>query len=357
MTYSTLPIPIPNGPYSYFYLCLALAISSIAYLLLAWLVTNFVPGKYGTRSTILELFRRNDEETAEVNIEAGRGLVVDDIHLPMVRITNLGKVFKSLLQPPITAVQNFSLNIYKNQITVLLGRKGAGKTTVLNMLTGLMSRSAGSIVVNSHSSNKSNRSLIGFCQQHNSFIPYLTCLEHLMLFGMLRGLSLSTANKQAKLILKEVNMTDEANMLPQTLSSAMQRRLSVANAIIGETKLLVLDEPSSGLDLKSRKELWDLLLRLKTTRAILVTTHDTEEAVVLGDKIAIMESGEVIAYGIIPGAIVKVSEDSLMCVMLPYENQPDYDRVLRQLEARQREFGSESVDITDDATLNDLFLR
>jgi ATP-binding cassette, subfamily A (ABC1), member 3 len=390
----------PNGPYTYFYLCLALIISSIAWLLLAWFVASFFPGKYGTPVNIAELFGRNSEEKVAPDIEAARMTdgknrklePVGDGQPLVVRITNLCKVFKSLLHPPNMVVRDFSLNIYKNQITVLLGHNGAGKTTTMCMLTGMMSRSSGTIVVDGSTSVKTYRSLIGFCPQHNSFIPYLTCSEHLLFFGQLRGLSVLEARKQAKQIFDEINLTEKADMPAHTLSGGMQRRLSLANAIIGETKLLVLDEPSSGLDPESRRELWDVLLRLKKTNSILVTTHYMEEADVLGDKIAIMENGEVIAYGTslflkreygngytlkllkgdkttfpsgrvldlirdtIPGAKVKESVDSLMCVVLPYEDQRDYVRVLEQLEARQHELGIESIGITN-TTLEEVFLK
>jgi len=390
----------PNGPYTYFYLCVAFVISSVAYLLLAWFVESFFPGKYGTPVNITELFGRKTDEKVAPDIEAARMTdsrnrklePMDDGQPLVVRITNLSKVFKSLLQPPNTVVRDLSLNIYKNQITVLLGHNGAGKTTTMCMLTGMMSRSGGTIVVDGCSSVKSYRSLIGFCPQHNSFIPYLTCMEHLLFFGQLRGLSVEEACKQAKQIFDEINLTEKVDMPAHTLSGGMQRRLSLANAIIGETKLLVLDEPSSGLDPESRRELWDVLLRLKKTNSILVTTHYMEEADVLGDKIAIMENGEVIAYGTslylkreygngytlkllkvdkksfrssrvmdlirdtIPGAKVKESVYSSLCVVLPYEDQKDYVRVLKQLEVRKQEFGIESIGITN-TTLEEVFLK
>jgi ATP-binding cassette, subfamily A (ABC1), member 3 len=367
---------------------------------LAWFVASFFPGKYGTPLNIAEMFGRNAEEKVGPDVEAcrmtdGRNRrheTVPDGQLPVVKIKNLCKVFKSLLHPPNTVVRDFSLNIYKNQITVLLGHNGAGKTTTMCMLTGMVSRSSGTIVVDGIPSVKSYRSLIGFCPQHNSFIPYLTCMEHLLFFGQLRGLSAADTRKQAQQILDEINLTDKADMPAHTLSGGMQRRLSLANAIIGETKLLVLDEPSSGLDPESRRDLWDVLLRLKKTNSILVTTHYMEEADVLGDKIAIMENGEVIAYGTsmflkreygngytlkllktdvktfrsgivldtirstIPGAKIKESVDSLMCVVLPYENQEDYIRVLEELEARQQEFGIDSIGITN-TTLEEVFLK
>jgi ATP-binding cassette, subfamily A (ABC1), member 3 len=388
----------PNGPYTYFQLCLALGISSVGFLLMAWLV-EILPEKYGNPVNLAALCVRNNENKEVPDIELSRKtdgrnkkFEADVDQPPIVRISNMCKVIKSLLHPPNTVVRDFSLNIYKNQITVLLGHKGAGKTTVLSMLTGMMPRSSGAIVVDGNSDVKSYGKLIGFSPQHIPFIPHLTCMEHLLFFGQLRGFSVVEARKRAVQILKEINLTEKAEMLAHKLSIGMLRRLSIANAIIGGSKLLVLDEPSSGLDGDSRRELWDLLQRLKKSNTILISTHDIEEADVLGDKIAIMESGEVIAYGtslflkreygngytlkllkadkmmfpsgrvldlirgIIPAVRVEESMDSLMCAVLPYECQKDYARVLRRLELQQQDLGIESISLTN-TTLEEVFLK
>jgi ATP-binding cassette, subfamily A (ABC1), member 3 len=367
---------------------------------LAWFVTRFFPGKYGTPVNIADLFGRDTKKKVDPEAEGfkktdcsnRRFEPVDDGQTPLVRIDNLCKVFKSLLQPYNTVVRDFTLDIYKNQITVLVGHNGAGKTTTLSMLTGLTSHSSGAISVDGTSDVKSYRNLIGYCPQHNSFIPYLTSKEHLLLFGQLRGLSVVQARIQAQQILADMNLTNMANMSTTKLSGGMQRRLSLAIAMIGETKLLVLDEPTTGLDPQSRREMWDLLLRLKETYSILLTTHDMVKAETLGDKIAIMENGEVIAYGtsmflkreygdgytlkllktdvktfnsenvlklirtIISDAKIKDSVNSLMCVVLPYENQRDYVHVLKQLEICQRKFGIESIIVTN-TTMDEVFLK
>jgi ATP-binding cassette, subfamily A (ABC1), member 3 len=406
----------PNGPYTFSHLCLSLIKASVINLLLAWWVTSFFPRKFGyfllddckNNNSKMEKDEtpHNSEETdfkilvettkSEIEIEPlvkshNRKFEPVDKSQPILRtITNLNK---SPLRLSNTVVRDFSLNIYKNQITILLGTKGVGKTTIINMLLrGKIPPSADTISVDSESSDKFYRHQIGFCPQHSSFIPYLNCLENLLFFGQLRGLPVVEACKQAEQILKEVNLTAKVNMPVQTLSIGMQRRLALACAMIGETTLLVLDEPSSGLDYESRRELWDVLLRVKQTRTILISTHDAEEADVLGDKIAIIDSSEVIAYGssfflkrecgngytlklrtreeqifpsdqvlnliqnIIPSAEVRESTGSLMSVGLPYENQKDYVRLLEQLEERQHDLGIESIDITN-ITLQEVFLK
>jgi ATP-binding cassette, subfamily A (ABC1), member 3 len=368
-------------------------ISSVGYLVLAWLVTKFFPGKFGTPVNIMDSFSWNAKKQSitEENVafpltdEGNRKFErVDNDQTPVLSILNLCKDLRpSLLQTPRTVIRDLSLNIYKNQITVLLGPRGAGKTTTISMLTGMVAPTAGTIILDGISSVSSYRNQIRSISQHNSFIPHLTCMEHLLFFGQLRGLPLVEARKQAIHIFDEIHLTDKSDTRPHTLSIGMQIRMSLANALIGGTKLLALDEPSSGLDPESRCELWNVLLRLKKSTSILVATHCTEEAEVLGDKIAVMENGEVVAYGsssflklmygngytlkllkkdkntfprdtvldlickAIPGAKSKSDVDSMMWVLLPYEYQQDYATILKQLEERQEEFGIETIGITN----------
>jgi ATP-binding cassette, subfamily A (ABC1), member 3 len=132
----------------------------------------------------------------------------------------------------------------------------------------MLSRSSGTVCVDGDSNIHSFRTSIGFCPQHNFFIPFLSCLEHLLFFGQLRGLSKHEAAIHAERILDQINLSSKANDAAHTLSGGLKRRLSLANAIIGETKLLVLDEPSSGLDPESRREIWDVLLVKKKIKTL-----------------------------------------------------------------------------------------
>jgi ABC-type multidrug transport system ATPase subunit len=359
----------PNGPYTYLYLCLALIISTVGFLFLTWLVTSGSPRIYSTLVRTIQFFSRKTTEI--LNLEHEIEEPVDERQRPLVKTTNLCKLIE-LLQHPL-----------KNQITVLLGPKDAGKTTIMSKLTDTIPPPTAEIPVDGEASDQLHRNHIGFCPQNNSFIPYLNCMGHLLFFGQMRGLSVVKARQQAINLLNEVDLTDKVNMPVQSLSIGMQRRLSLACAMIGGTKLLALDEPSSGLDFDEIRKLWNLLLRLKQTRAILITTHDAEEAELLSGKIAIMDSGDVIAYGssfflkreygngytlklvkseknkfnnesvlkliqkAIPNATMKDSSGSFMSVVLPYENQKDYVRLLKRLEAQKHELSIESIGITD----------
>ncbi|CAH0746956.1 unnamed protein product [Bemisia tabaci] len=212
-----------------------------------------------------------------------------------LQVRNLQKAFCG-----VSAVENLNLDLYKDQITVLLGHNGAGKTTVMSMLTGMLSPSSGEVIVNDVDILKSPclfRENLGLCPQHNLLFSYLTVLEHLIFFGMMKKLSKSEATVQGMQLLKFLLMESKKDARPTHLSGGMKRKLSLAIALMGSPKILMLDEPTSGMDPESRREMWDLLLTLRENRTILITTHHLEEAEALGDQIAIMSKGSVKCYG------------------------------------------------------------
>lgn len=259
------------------------------------------------------------------------------------------------------------------------------------IITGLIPKTGGHVYVDNNDNVQFYRSKIGYCPQHNISLPYLTCQEHLEFFGQLRGLSRSDAELEAENILKKVNLQSKAGEVAKRLSGGMLRKLCLANAIIGNTKLLILDEPSSGLDPESRRDIWNILLKLKKDHTILITSHFMEEADVLGDKIAIMETGELIAYGTsmflkhyygsgytlkmlksmtnfdrtsvhntikrhIPSAEQKSSVEPLYCMTLPFKDKNKYGEMLRELELNKSLYGIESLSITN-TTLEEVFLN
>lgn len=311
----------------------------------------------------------------------------------VVRIRNLTKTYKTFSGEPQTVVKNLSMDIFKNQITVLLGHNGAGKTSTMCMLTGLIPKTSGHVYVDNIDNIAFYRSKIGYCPQHNISLPYLTCQEHLEFFGQLRGLSATDAEIEAINILKKVNLHSKANEVAKRLSGGMLRKLCLANAIIGDTKLLILDEISSGLDPESRRDIWNILLKLKKDHTIFISTHFMEEADVLSDKIAIMEDGRLIAYGTsmflkhyygsgytlkmlknsgenkfdrtsvqntikrhIPSAEQKSSVEPLYCMTLPYKDKHKYGEMLAELEVNKALYGIESLSITN-TTLEEVFLN
>ncbi|XP_054282929.1 phospholipid-transporting ATPase ABCA1-like [Macrosteles quadrilineatus] len=198
------------------------------------------------------------------------------------------------------AVDKVDLDIYHGEIMVLLGHNGAGKTTTMSMITGMTAASKGVIMFEGENItvNKSKfRENLGLCPQKNLYFSKLTILEHLMFFGMLKGMSYSGSKKSGKSLLYSLSMLDKAETWGSKLSGGMQRRLCLAIALAGNPKVVILDEPTSGLDPQTRRSLWDVILRMRGERTVLITTHFMEEADVLGDRIAIMDRGRVVCCG------------------------------------------------------------
>lgn len=200
----------------------------------------------------------------------------------------------------LVAVNDINFTMYKDEIFVLLGHNGAGKTTAISMLTGLITRSGGTCEYYGNSMQEQlavNRDKVGICPQHSVLWPNLTCMEHLLLFARFKSVDMKTAKIQAMELLREQAMESKANDLAGNLSGGMKRKLSLAIAFMGDPSIVFLDEPSSGMDTTARREVWDLLRTRKEGRTIILTTHYMDEADILGDRIAIMAHGVVKCCG------------------------------------------------------------
>eukprot|EP00386_Alphamonas_edax_P016021 GDKI01048985.1.p1 GENE.GDKI01048985.1~~GDKI01048985.1.p1 ORF type:complete len:1423 (-),score=406.43 GDKI01048985.1:254-4522(-) len=216
-----------------------------------------------------------------------------------VKIDNLKKHFMQDGNV-VRAVDGLSLTMYPGEIFALLGHNGAGKTTAISVLTGLIPSSGGSISVYEHDLENEMDALrgsLGVCPQHNVLWDDLTVYEHVRLFASFRNMPSDRIEAHVHELIAAVGLTDKTHTLSKALSGGMKRRLSVAIAFVGDPKLIVLDEPTSGMDPYSRRALWDLLKRLKENRIIILTTHYMEEADVLGDRIAIMSGGKLKCCG------------------------------------------------------------
>ncbi|XP_055535484.1 phospholipid-transporting ATPase ABCA3-like [Wyeomyia smithii] len=207
-----------------------------------------------------------------------------------VQIKNLRKVFAGNK----VAVQGLNLRMYENQITILLGHNGAGKTTTMSMLTGMFSPTSGTAYLNGHDIRtdiEGVRQSLGLCPQHNVLFDEMTVGEHLQFFGRLKGVPKQQLSSEVDNYLKMLELEDKRNAQSRTLSGGMKRRLAVGMALCGGSKVVLLDEPTSGMDPSARRALWDLLQKEKKNRTILLSTHFMDEADVLGDRIAIMAEG------------------------------------------------------------------
>jgi len=200
----------------------------------------------------------------------------------------------------VTAVDGMSLVLQKGTVYGLLGFNGAGKTTCFNMLTGIIPMTSGNAYIDGLSVRTDMdriRSNIGICPQHNIIWPSLSVADHLFLFGRLRGMSDMEVEHQIQPLLHRVDMTDQLYTRAGDLSGGQKRKLMLVSAFLGDPNVILLDEPTAGVDAESRRVMWDLILEKKQSRLIMMTTHQMREADVLCDKIGIMADGGLIAQG------------------------------------------------------------
>jgi len=213
-----------------------------------------------------------------------------------VQINNLTKNFGKF-----TAVDNISFPIYQGQIFCLLGHNGAGKTTTIKMLTGLLEIDKGEVFYDGEDFAKNMekaRSKIGICTQHDILFEKLRVCEHLELVAKLRNLPDQEIPAAVEEALRKVNLVNERDKFSEELSGGNKRKLSLAMAVLGKTRVIFLDEPTSGMDPQNRRVMWYHLKQLKEQGlTILLTTHHLDEADELADRIAIMSKGRLLALG------------------------------------------------------------
>ncbi|KAK1930146.1 ABC transporter A family member 1 [Phytophthora citrophthora] len=198
------------------------------------------------------------------------------------------------------AVKGLDVTMYKDQITCLLGHNGAGKTTLISMLTGMTAPSSGNATYRGMSINEDMdemRQSLGICFQHDVLFPELTVQEHLQFFGQIKGYANEELQAVVDKQIREVGLTEKRNSKPNDLSGGMKRKLSVAISLLGDSSLVFLDEPTSGMDPYSRRSTWEILLNNRNDRVMVLTTHFMDEADILGDRIAIMAEGEMRCCG------------------------------------------------------------
>ena len=209
-----------------------------------------------------------------------------------IRIENLTKAYKDVV-----AVNGLSLCVHQGELLSLLGVNGAGKTTTIKMLSGLTKPTGGDAFLNGYSIVKDAsavKSIIAVSPQETAVAPGLSVKENLELMCGVHGF---TKEKQCAKIAELTSLLGLDSVLKKKagkLSGGWQRRLSIAMALISEPKILFLDEPTLGLDVLARSDLWDLIRSLKGRITIILTTHYMEEAEALSDRIAIMASGKLL---------------------------------------------------------------
>ncbi|QCE13964.1 ATP-binding cassette [Vigna unguiculata] len=211
------------------------------------------------------------QQLAEGLVDANIAVQIHGLAKTYAGTRNIGCCCKCTKTAPYTAVKGLWVNFAKDQLFCLLGPNGAGKTTAINCLTGIT--------------------------PFDILWDALSGQEHLQLFATIKGLSPASIKSIIQASLSEVKLTDAAKVRAGSYSGGMKRRLSVAIALIGDPKLVILDEPTTGMDPITRRHVWDIIENAKRGRAIVLTTHSMEEADILSDRIGIMAKGRLRCIG------------------------------------------------------------
>uniref|UniRef100_A0A8D1IK24 ABC transporter domain-containing protein n=1 Tax=Sus scrofa TaxID=9823 RepID=A0A8D1IK24_PIG len=292
-----------------------------------------------------------------------------------------------------TAVKDLSLNLFEGQITVLVGHNGAGKSTTLSILSGLYLLTSGEAYVNGYDVSKQMgqiRKSLGLCPQQDLLFNYLTVSEHLYFYSVIKGIPQKMRLIEINNMLSTFNLLEKHNAFSVSLSGGMKRKLSIIIALIGGSKVVILDEPTSGMDPASRRATWNLLQHYKQDRTILLTTHDMDEADLLGDRIAIMVNGSLrccgssiflkkiygvgyhidivkephcdveeiakIIYYHIPIATLEKNARNELSFILPKDYTHRFETLFTDLEKRRKELGIASFGASI-TTMEEVFLR
>ncbi|XP_075037484.1 glucosylceramide transporter ABCA12 [Mixophyes fleayi] len=343
--------PTLNDTFSFGWLCWMMLIDAMIYFVIGWYIRIVFPGKYGIGSVwyfpVLpsfwleccgfqslcsrkpsglimsnivshgipakkggDLYPHNEQEPTDLNVG--------------VSLHGLTKAFKDKL-----AVQNLNLNFYEGHITSLLGHNGAGKTTTLSMLMGLFSATSGTIYVYGEDIRTrldQARKSMGVCMQYDALFDHLTTKEHLLLYGSIKAPQWNKRqlHSEVKRTLKETGLYSHRHKPVMTLSGGMKRKLSICIALIGGSKVVILDEPTTGVDPCSRRSIWEVISKNKNDKTIILSTHHLDEAEVLSDRIAFLEQGGLRCSGTPMFLKEKFGSGYRLTLTKKFPNQKDY---------------------------------
>ncbi|XP_064201003.1 phospholipid-transporting ATPase ABCA1-like isoform X1 [Anguilla rostrata] len=301
--------PEEGERYSFLVSIIMMLVDSLIYWLITWYIENVFPGQFGIPKPWYFPFSASYWCGTSVTLDAGPDLLkvsgeLNDYMEPAppnmkagVSIRNLVKIYKTGKK---VAVDGLSMDFYEDQITSFLGHNGAGKTTTMSILTGLFAPTSGTAFIDGkdiRTDMDSIRKHLGMCPQHNVLFNELTVEEHIYFYARLKGRSSKEVKSEMDQMIKDVGLPHKRKEQAKNLSGGMQRKLSVAIAFVGGSKIVILDEPTAGVDPYARRGIWELLLKYKQGRTIILSTHHMDEADILGDRIAIISHGKMCCGG------------------------------------------------------------
>ncbi|WP_026082698.1 ABC transporter ATP-binding protein [Mastigocladopsis repens] len=235
----------------------------------------------------------------------------------MLRIKNLNKAYGKR-----KVLQDLTMHIESGEIYGLLGANGAGKTTTINIICNLLKGDSGYISIYNQPVSEETKKIIGIAPQENLLYKTLSCEENLNFFAQIYGLDPKIRRQQVQATLEAVNLLDRAKSPVETLSGGMQRRLNIAVALVHQPKLVILDEPTTGLDIEARYEIWELIRQLKNQGiTVLLTTHLLDEAERLCHKIGILKKGRILVEGSLAELSKQIPAKEIVIVQTSDEQQ------------------------------------
>ncbi|KAG5262821.1 hypothetical protein AALO_G00279280 [Alosa alosa] len=310
---------LANGPHALYVPLLMLSLDCILYLLLAVYLDQVLPGEFGMRRSVLYFLKpsywsqrrkRYTEVSSVYEAEVNGAPVGDESIEPIspefrgkeaIRINNIRKVYKEK-DNIVEALRGFTFDIYEGQITALLGHSGAGKSTLMNILCGICPPTEGSATIYGSpvaeiAEGSEMKQLVGICPQFNIIFDVLTVEEHLRIFAAIKGILPSNIDAEVSKVLKDLDLEKIMDAQAKNLSGGQKRKLSVGIAILGDPKILLLDEPTAGMDPCSRHQVWSLLRNRRADRVTVLSTHYMDEADILADRKAVISQGQLKCVG------------------------------------------------------------
>lgn len=304
---------LSSGPHPLYVPMVMLFLDSILYLLLAIYLDQVLPGEFGTRRSLLYFLqpsywskrRKRYVEVSSVYEGEVNGTPVTDESVEtvssefrgkeVIRICNIRKIYKDK-DSTVEALRGLTFDIYEGQITALLGHSGAGKSTLMNILCGICPPTEGMATIYGSpvaqiAEGAEIKQLVGICPQFNIIFDVLTVEEHLRIFAAIKGILPSDIDGEVRKVLKDLDLEKIMDAQAKNLSGGQKRKLSVGIAILGDPKILLLDEPTAGMDPVSRHQVWSLLKSRRAGRVTVLSTHYMDEADILADRKAIISQG------------------------------------------------------------------
>lgn len=273
--------------------------------------------------------------------------------IPAIKIQNLSKTYSN----GVRAIESISLEIEKGEFFALLGANGAGKTTTIGILTGLVNKSGGKVEIFGIDIDKDfnkAKTFIGVVPQEFNFNMFEKCIDIVVNQAGYYGIPRKVAIPRAEQILTDLGLGDKINDISRTLSGGMKRRLMIARSLIHEPEILILDEPTAGVDIELRLGMWKYLEKLKSTRniTVLLTTHYLEEVEALCDKCAIINKGEIARLDTVKNLTSSLSEQNYLIETKNQINQKEISKLLFQTKIiNETTF---EITVTDKTTINQL---